>query len=899
MERPFRCLVLFVLFGLTTLQAQRQMEALGRGVVAIKQSEGVYVSWRLLAQDPDEIGFNVYRTTGTGEPVRLNETPIAATTDFVDAGANPTQALRYHVKPVLGGVEQPASGAFTLPAGAPARPYLSIPLSPPTGGVTPDNVTYTYVANDCSVGDLDGDGEYELVLKWDPTNAKDNSQSGYTGNVFLDGYRLDGTRLWRIDLGRNVRAGAHYTQFMVYDFDGDGRAEVACKTADATVDGIGAVIGDAAADHRNSSGYVLLGREFLTVFDGRTGAALATADFVPPRNGSPTSSDVSAWGDNYGNRVDRFLAGVAYLDGRRPSLIMARGYYTRAVVVAWNWRDGQLTRAWTFDSDDGTPGNAAYRGQGNHNLSIADVDQDGRDEIVYGSCTINDDGKGLYANGLAHGDALHVSDFDPDRPGQEVWQCHESVGTNGGIGLSLRDARTGALLWKVPNDRDTGRALAADIDPTHAGAECWGAAGGLYSATGATIGSTKPAMNFAVWWDDDPLREILDSNRIYKWDWTSGSQATLLTAENCTSNNGTKSTPAISADLLGDWREEVVWRTTDNTELRLYTTTIPAASRLYTLMHDAQYRTAIAWQNTAYNQPPHPSFFLGHGMRRPPTPLIRLAGVDAAGARGRMINMSIRANAADGSDTLVAGFTVSGAGERALLVRAVGPTLTAFAVPGALADPQLNFYGANSTLLGANDNWGASPGVDELERTANSLGAFALPRSSKDSAMLLNLAAGGYTAHVVGAGGARGATLVEMYAGPGAATADLSNASVRARAGGADGTLIVGFIIDGTAPRTVLLRAVGPELAAYDVGGAMADPRLTLYRGETVIAQNDDWAAHVAAGTFQALYTFPLPLTSKDSALLLNLPPGGYTVHAGPASGAGGVVLVEVYAQPE
>jgi rhamnogalacturonan endolyase len=338
-------------------------------------------------------------------------------------------------------------------------------LQVPPSGTTPVGEAYTYSPNDASVGDLDGDGEYEIILKWDPSNAKDNSQAGYTGNVYLDAYKLDGTRLWRIDLGRNIRAGAHYTQFQVYDLDGDGKAEVACRTADGTIDGVGTVLGDANADYRNSAGYVLAGPEFLTVFNGQTGAAMATASYVVPRG------NVNDWGDNYGNRVDRFLAGVAYLDGQRPSLVMARGYYTRAVLAAWNWRNGQLTNVWTFDTGHtGTPNQyAAWRGQGNHNLSIGDVDGDGKDEIMYGACAIDDNGAGLFSTGLGHGDALHMTDMDPDRPGLEVFQPHESPTSYGPNAAEFRDARTGALIFGVQGTGDIGRGLALDVDPRYRG----------------------------------------------------------------------------------------------------------------------------------------------------------------------------------------------------------------------------------------------------------------------------------------------------------------------------------------------------------------------------------------------------------------------------------------------
>jgi rhamnogalacturonan endolyase len=894
--------VVVAVFCATPGVAQRQMEALGRGLVAVNRGSGqVYLSWRLLGTDPDELAFNVYRAaaspgepTNVGSPVRLNATPLTQTTDFTDTTADTSLFLSYQVRPVLNGAELPASAPFVLAANAPVRQYLSIPLTPPPGGTTPDGVAYTYNANDCSTGDLDGDGEYELVLKWDPSNSKDNSQSGHTGNVYLDGYKMDGTRLWRIDLGRNIRAGAHYTPFIVYDLDGDGRAEIACKTADGTVDGAGTTLGDGAADFRNASGYVLTGPEYLTIFDGRTGAALATTNYLPPRNLDPGSPDVSAWGDNYGNRVDRFLAAVAYLDGSRPSLVMCRGYYTRTVLVAWNWREGRLTREWTFDSDDGTPGNTAYRGQGNHNLSVADVEDDGRDEIVYGSCTIDDDGRGLYSTAIGHGDALHVTDLDPERPGLEVWQCHEDVATNGGIGLSFRDARTGVTLWTVPNNTDTGRALAMDIDPRYAGAECWGAAGRLYSAQGVEIASRRPsAMNFAVWWDADPLREILDGTTISKWNWNTGTLTPLLQAAGCASNNSTKATPGLSADLLGDWREEVVWRTTDNRELRIYTTVIPATTRMPTLMHDSQYRVAIAWQNVAYNQPPHPSFFVGDGMKKPPVPLIRPAG--AAPMLPQLANISVLTRTGTGASTLIAGFSVTGTGSRTMLIRGVGPTLATFKVPDPLADPTLTLF-TGSTALAVSNDWSSEPVADDIASTADALGAFPLPRSGRDAVLLPTLSPGTYTAHVGATDAGAGMALVEIYAAGGSPLAHLSNASVRARAGGsAGGPLIVGFVIAGSGTRPVLIRAIGPHLAEFGVSDVVADPQLTLFRGDAVAAANDDWGANSGAtpAAFATLGAFPLPAGSKDAALLLNLPPGLYSAHAAGASE--GVVMLEVY----
>lgn len=582
----------------------RQMEFLDRGVVAVKTGNGVFVSWRLLGTEGSNVAFNVYR-----DGVKVNASPITGSTNLQDTGG--TNNSKYTVRAVVGGTEQAASAAASVWGSN----YMTVPLQIPAGGTTPDGVAYTYSANDASAGDLDGDGQYELIVKWDPSNSKDNSQSGYTGEVFIDAYKLNGTRLWRISLGKNIRAGAHYTQFMVYDLDGDGKAEVAMKTADGTRDGTGTVIGDASKDYRNSSGYVLSGPEFLTVFNGQTGKAMSTVNYEPARG------NVSDWGDNYGNRVDRFLAAIAYLDGERPSLVMARGYYTRTVLVAYNWRNGQLSKLWTFDSN--TSGNSGYAGQGNHNLSVADVDGDGRDEIVYGAMAVDDNGRGLYTTGLKHGDAMHLSDLDPDRPGLEVFQVHE---TPSNAGISFRDAGTGQLIWGIKTTKDIGRGMAADIDPRYKGAEVW-ADGSLYTAKGQKLGSTLPSStNFGIWWDGDLLRELLDSNRIDKWDYANGKTINLLTASGVSSNNGTKSTPSLQADLFGDWREEVVWRTNDSSALRIYTTTALTDKRIYTLMHDPVYRLGIAWQNVAYNQPPHTGFYLGEGMNPPPVPNIRYAG---------------------------------------------------------------------------------------------------------------------------------------------------------------------------------------------------------------------------------------------------------------------------------
>jgi len=641
------------------------LERLGRGLVAVHQPDGkVYVAWRLLGSDASDVSFNLYRTTDpiasdrdestrssrrVTEPttVKLNPQPLSGPTWFVDATANLSRRTSYFVRPVIQGTEGDPSGSATLSANAAPLPYHSVPLQTPDG----------YTPNDLSVGDLDGDGEYELVLKQEQ-RPRDNSQGGPTGQTLLQAYRLDGKLLWTINLGRNIREGAHYTMFMVYDFDSDGRAEVACRTSDGTVDGMGKVIGDAAADWRQPAGLqtptrdrtgstitsaglvaqlegrIMSGPEYVTIFDGQTGAALASGSYLPrrhPETDNPTPEQLKqVWGDGYANRSDRFLAGVAYLDGVRPSIILGRGYYTRSVVAAWDWRDGKLTSRWVFDSDDGTPGNDRYRGQGNHNLSVADVDGDGRDEIVYGAAVIDDDGKGLYSTGWGHGDALHVSDLDPSNPGQEILTIQERFDQQG---ISLRDARTGRPLATIPSVRAAtdggdrgegpGRGNAFNIDGRFPGSEFWAAGAGmdgLYTAKGAKFLETRPRgfpCNFGVWWDGDLLRELLDHNTIVKWNPETESLIPLLNAHACISNNGTKGNPALSADVWGDWREEVIWRSRDNQELRIYTSTLPTSHRIRTLMHDAQYRVAIAWQNTAYNQPPHPSFALDESVPLP------------------------------------------------------------------------------------------------------------------------------------------------------------------------------------------------------------------------------------------------------------------------------------------
>lgn len=589
--------ILFLLMvGNTGLFAQRQMEYLDRGLVGVKTSNGVFISWRILGNEWDGVSYNLYRGA-----VKIATISGANASNYTDLSG--LQSSTYHINAVVGGIEQAPSAEV----GVWADFYKTIDLQRPLGVTTPDGVTCSYTPIDCSVGDLNGDGQYEIVVKWEPSNAKDNSQSGYTGNQYIEAYTLNGTRLWRIDLGINIRAGAHYTQFMVYDFNGDGLAEMVCKTADGTKDGLGTVIGNGTADYRNTSGYILSGPEYLTVFRGSDGGAITTINYNPPRG------LVSDWGDSNGNRVDRFLACVAYLNGKTPSVVMCRGYYTRTVLVAYDFTSSNtLTQKWIFDSNVGYN---SYAGMGNHNISVADVDNDGKDEIVYGSMCVDDNGSGKWNSGLGHGDAMHLTDIDPNRPGLEVWGIHEG-GAN--AGSALLDAKTGAIIWKTAN-ADVGRGLAADVTSTP-GVEVWGGTANLRTSTNMSAGSFPASSNFATWWDGDEYREILDGTKLDKYG--SGRLVTLYNYATGTACNGTKNTPNLQADILGDWREEIILHSSDNTKLIIFTTTTPTNRRLYTLMHDPVYRLGIAWQNVAYNQPPHTSFFLGGGMDNPPAPQV-------------------------------------------------------------------------------------------------------------------------------------------------------------------------------------------------------------------------------------------------------------------------------------
>ena len=595
---------LIMVAGLTTLAQPKydysllSTEKLDRGVVAIRQADGrAFISWRTLMTDPKGAAFDVYRN---GQ--KLNQAPLTkGGTWFIDD--NPTDEAVYEVRcemeegrgkkedisHLTSSISHQPSSLFPLPS---PIGYLPIPLQ------KPDEM---HTANDASVADVDGDGQYEIILKWDPWNAHDNSHDGMTGPTLLDCYRLNGERLWRIDLGQNIRSGAHYTPFIVYDLDGDGKAELMVKTADGTRDAKGTVIGDSLADYRNPAGRILTGPEYISVFNGLTGAVMDTKPYIPERG------DVNNWGDNRGNRSERYLAAVGYFGGRTPSAVFCRGYYTRSVLAAWDWDGHELKQRWVFDTNDAPW--ASYAGQGNHNLRVADVDGDGWDEITYGSMAVDHDGKGLYNTGMGHGDAIHL--IADHKDGQlYIWDCHE----NKRDGSDLRNAKTGEVVFQVKSSTDVGRAMAADIDPTNPGTEMWSIdSRGVRNMKGEVIDHINPrglSINFGIWWDGDLLRELLDRSAVSKYDWQSNSM-TVLQRLDGQFNNGTKQNPCLSADILGDWREEVITRNRESTELRIYVSTIPTDCRINCLMQDIPYRLSVATENVGYNQPPETGFYLG------------------------------------------------------------------------------------------------------------------------------------------------------------------------------------------------------------------------------------------------------------------------------------------------
>ncbi len=584
------------------------VENLGRGISAVNTGSGMLVSWRFLANDPDNAVFKLYR-----DDTLVYTSNAGDATCYLDAGGSASSS--YRVETYNGDSCISSDVCDMTSNGA----YFDVPLKKPGSVYTP---------NDCSVGDVDGDGQYELFVKWDPSTSKDNSQKGVTDPCIIECYKLDGTRLWQINIGVNIRSGAHYTQFFVADFDLDGKAEMTCKTADGTVDGQGNVIGDASAVWRDSSGLIYSGPEYYTLFDGETGKALDTIDYEPGR-GDPTKWGKSS--DKY-NRVERYWGVVAYLDGVTPSVVTGRGYYGRMTATAYTVQNDKLVKLWAFDT--GTSSSTLGYGDGNHNSMPADVDGDGRQEIITGATCIDDDGSLKWCINTGHGDAMHVGDLDPSNAGIEVWICHEDKP----YGVTLIDGDTGQKVFHVDASGDTGRCCADNVWSGNDGGEFWGP-DTVYNASGTGLSMSRPRVNFLSYWDGDLEREILDGYTdspatIYDVN-ENGKQVTLLSTDGYYTCNTTKGTPCLSADLFGDWREELIVRAADGNSVRIFTTTYDTDYRITTLMHDPQYRNQVACQQVAYNQPPHASFYLGSDEPLPACPDVN---VFVGGKVGAVLN---------------------------------------------------------------------------------------------------------------------------------------------------------------------------------------------------------------------------------------------------------------------
>lgn len=726
----------------------RQMEKLDRGLIAIKTDGGVYLSWRLFDSEDNIFGsadknvsFNVYR-----DGKKISE--VATKTNYVDS----TVGTNYSVAPVINGVEGEKCDAVTVYNNS----YFDIPLSKPDDETIYDPsgnelATYSFFPADCSTGDVDGDGEYEIIVKW-TSHERDVGTPAYSGTVHLAAYKLDGTKLWKndIELGKNVYSSAHTLQFLVYDFDGDGKSEVICQTSLGSKDGQGKYVSNAAqtdeeikaitdkenstADYRSSSGVITKGEEFLTVFNGETGAAMDTIS-LPTTRGSENGVD---YGDDFGNRSNRFVSDIAYLDGEKPYAIYLRGYYfgrngkQRTSIAGISWDGTALSPTYRFDTQKGQEGyyDGAYQyvGNGNHNCTVADVDNDGKDEFITGALCmeVNDDNefRPKWCTYLQHGDALHIGNYDPTHTGFEFFTVHEDSGTNSlsgnditlDFGMSVIDAETGNIMFHEGASDDTGRGVMANVG---AGGyyQIWSAKNSARQSNGGTdfttatslTGRNTPSMNFRIFWDGDLYDNLLNGANIT--DWNGRNMSNIFSAGNydCVSINGTKANPSLQADLFGDWREEVVYPTSDGTALRVFSTTDTTDYKIKTLMQDPVYRSGVAAEQTAYNQPPHVGFYMGKEVfetRKITSITITTQPTRTSYIPGESFDktgMVVKANYSDGTSEEISAYTVSEIdkdkiGEQTLTVSYLGKTdtITIYVVEPGITSLN-NIYNTNST----------------------------------------------------------------------------------------------------------------------------------------------------------------------------------------------------------
>ena len=602
--------------------AQRFTDKLDRGLVAVKTTKGVYCSWRIQADEYYDVKYNLYR-----DGTRVNAEPLDVS-NFTDTSGS--ESSQYTVKAVLNGVEQQASKAATVFKSN----YKEIKIKHDA------SLKATYEPNDACCADVDGDGEVEILMKF--TNLEESAQRYPKNGPTIDGVetkeysmlaclKQDGTVLWWVNCGPNMGDFQNNEQNIVgYDWDMDGKAEVVMRLEEGSIvhmaDGTTYTIG---ANGKNGSSwtnyrepkasgsvewFTHYGKEFLWYCEGATGKPYQCIEFPLKRLEDGETDLKAAWGDGYGHRSSKYFFGAPYLDGKHPSIFLGRGIYTRHKFIAYDvdpkTHDLKVRWKWT-NNQPGSP----WFGQGYHNYIIADVDWDGRDEIVWGSMVIDDNGMGLSTTGLGHGDAQHIGDFNPYIHGQEMFACNEDNPSN-----NYRDATTSKIYYRKTDTNDDGRCLAGNFYNDFPGAVGHSAHDTPISTVTNDHVSTNTnglGMNFRIYWDGDLLEECFNNTEV-----TKPGVGTIATFLGAYSNNGTKATPCYQGDIFGDWREEVIERTADN-NIRIYTTNEPTKWRNYSLWYDHQYRNGMVWQPCGYNQPPHVSYFLGEleGITIAPPPL--------------------------------------------------------------------------------------------------------------------------------------------------------------------------------------------------------------------------------------------------------------------------------------